>query len=300
MAELGIVGLVLFLTPFVLVAAAYLRCWRRNSYRLSPTAWAAAAGMAAFAVSSMFSSFSFRSAQNGAVFFVVLAIGIREITKDREKPVPHSSYFAISAYAAAWLVGIGLAVFCGTRALAEYHAYRAEKSGSSAAAASELDTAISLDSEYAGAYLAKAYRAAGESLPGDAAPFFRAAIDNGIGTVPTFVALARQQYLAHQIDGADSTYLEGLAIYPRSVFLRASYAIFLEKTARLQEGKLQLGEARKVNERQANGWYELMRNGSMKALLRSRTDPTAAAPAELTPQPSVRQFLDTMQVEDAK
>ena len=293
LAELGIPGLILFVFPFGIFCYFFVRKLARDRFRISPVAWAAAAGMSAFAVSSMVSSFSFRSAQNGAVFFIVMAIAVREITKHPAKTkVARRASYSATAYLFTWFTALALGVFCVFKIAAEYHAYQADRAGTLAESEEHFRLAIGFDREYAGAYLAHAGRTSQENEPARSAKLYRYAISNGIGTAPTYASLAKQETLANVQNEADASYRESIAIYPRSVFLRISYAVFLENQGRVPDATAQRAAAILINRRQANGWYELIRNGSMAALGRSLTDKTVAPPAELMPESAVRQFLD--------
>lgn len=293
LSELGMIGLILFLLPFAIFGYFLVRYFQREGISAPPLLWAALAGMGAFAVSSMFSSFSFRSVQNGAVFFVVLAVAVGIISdKGRKDQPPSTSRAALYRYAFAWLVAIALAAFSISKIGAEYHAYRAEQSATFDEAESHFRPAVGFDREYAGAYLSHAYRAAQENMPERSAALFASAVANGIGTSPTLAAYAKQQSLAGDIAGAEATFRRTVEIYPRSPFVRIAFAIFLDGIGKPAEAALQRARAAQVDERQAKGWDELMRNGSMAALARSKGDDSVAPSAELKPESAVRQFLD--------
>ena len=72
-AELGTIGILLFAAIFGCLAWVTGRAVL-SKVPLDPLLCGAIGGMAAFAVSSLFTSFSFRAAQNGIVFFLVMAV----------------------------------------------------------------------------------------------------------------------------------------------------------------------------------------------------------------------------------
>jgi|CXWL01.1.fsa_nt_gi O-antigen ligase len=293
LAELGVIGIALFLVPFTVFAYYFAGSFRRNGFRLSPIGWAAIAGMSAFAASSMVSSFSFRSVQNGAVFFVVMAIAVSEISKPRDDArSTTSSRFSTLAYTFCLMAALATGIYCFTKINAEYHAYQSGQAESEQVSEKHLASALAFDSSYAGVYFAHALKAAHDKQPARSAEYYRAAITNGLGTAPIYAGLAKQQIAANDLAAADATYRESIGIYPRSVFLRISYAVFLEYQRRQNDAETHLITAAEINDRQANGWYELIRNGSMAAFQKAQKDNSIAPPAELLPESAVRQFLD--------
>lgn len=295
LTELGLIGLVLFILPFASFAIFCVLGFRQKRLRFSPFFWAAGAGMTAFLVSSVFSSFSFRSAQNGVVFFMVLAVAVNELGKlsGRSKGKTGSEpLFSRPVYIMSWIFTLLLAVFCGSRAIAEYQVYRAENTESYSIAERHFQIALAIDPEYAGAYLSNAARANAAGYHSEAAVLTRKAIDYGIGTSLVYSRLAKRQLAAQNPASAEATFREALAIYPRSVFIRTEYIVFLESQGRLVEAREQAAAARGIDLRQANGWYAIIQDGSVNAFHKSRQDSDTAAPAELNPGDAVRQYLD--------
>lgn len=296
LTELGAIGLGLFLLPFVIFALCFLRYFRHNRSRISPMLWASLAGTAAFMLSSLFSSFSFRSAQNGVVFFAVLAIAVNEMAKLSRKSEGRSviSVFPLPVYLLAWLCALSLAFFGLSKTVAEYHVYQAERSESYAEAENHFQIAVLADSEYAGAYFLHAARASKEGSDVEAAPLTRKAINLGIGAAVAYLQLAKRQIAAGQRDNAEATFREALAIYPRSIFLRTEFSIFLENHGMPAEAEEQLAAARLINLRHANGWHLLIKHGSVTAFYRAQSDPNIAPPAELMPYEAVIPYVDAV------
>lgn len=293
LTELGVIGFVLFAVPFVIFAFYFVRnlIARRQ---ISPVLWASAAGMAAFLVSSQFSSFSFRSAQNGVVFFMVLAVAVNEMSR-RSRGAQHRSRSSVHSrpvIMASWLAVLLLTAFCVTKVFAEYHAYQAERSKSFINATDHFQSAVMADPEYAGAYLSHAARATKEGDQMEAAHLTRKAIDHGLGITFVYSQLAKRQIEAGDVAGAEMTFLEALSIYPRSIFIRTEYIVYLEKRNKSDEAAKQAAIARSINLRHANGWYMMIKEGSVAAFYRAQYDKSIAPPAELTPFNGVRQYLD--------
>ena len=160
-AELGLVGLALLLVPFGLFFIWLLRVFAANKFRISPMLWASLGGMTAFAVGSMFSSFSFRAVQNGIVFFLVFAIAVREIEKAVKDRANSSKKvrFAISPALAFGGVILSMSLiltFLFAKGAAEYTVFAAENESDTVASQRLLNLAVKLDPNFAGAYILSA------------------------------------------------------------------------------------------------------------------------------------------------
>ncbi len=289
LSELGIVGLIIFSLPFLLLALHSFKKFFQHGLRSSPMLWAAFAGMAAFAVSSQFSSFSFRSTQNGVVFFMVFAVAVNELAKPLNT---RKTNFSRQVVLLSWMAALLLAVFCATKVLAEYHAYLGERSETYNIARDHFRSAVKADPEYAGAFLLHASRAVRDEDPSAAAELTRKAIDYGLGITPVYSQLAKQQIKAGNAADAEATYREALSIYPRSVYMRMEFVIFLEDQGRSDAAAEQAAISRSIDLRQANGWYIIIREGSVAAFYRSQIDPNVTPPVELIPSSAVRQYVD--------
>ncbi len=130
-----------------------------------------------------------------------------------------------------------------------------------------------------------------------AAIALRKAIDGGCGVVITYSALAASQEKAGETAEAEQTFNEALRIYPRSVFLRVRYVTMLETAGRDNDATAQLTAARDIDKRQADGWYNLFKIGSVRAFYAARENSDIAAPAELLPEAAVIEYLDKPPVE---
>ncbi|MBK7802520.1 MAG: O-antigen ligase family protein [Chloracidobacterium sp.] len=156
-AELGFVGLVLFGAAFVVVALWIVQTFRRRTSTFSPILISSIAGMAAFLASAGVSSFSFRLAQNGMVFFAVFALATIELAKfhnghsadqePRRKPSSIALFFLIASYLLIASVTMGL------KGLAEYYILAANQEAESAQAIRLYRRAYTVDPDYSATYL---------------------------------------------------------------------------------------------------------------------------------------------------
>lgn len=260
--------------------------------------WASLGGTTAFMVSSMFSSFSFRSAQNGVVFFAVFAVAINELAKlsRQEKKNSHNAAFRLPLYATACVCTLALFIFCICKLAAENHVYKAERSPQYETAKQHFQSALKTDPEYAGAYLLFAHRAAAEGENAAAAKLIQKSIDYGAGAAVSYSSLAMFLTQADDAAGAEAAFRKGLSIYPRSIFLRTEFVVFLENQQKAVEAAEQLAAASAMNPKQAKGWYVLIKEGSSYAFNRSLTDTEMTPPAALDPQAAVRRYLDEIPV----
>jgi tetratricopeptide (TPR) repeat protein len=253
--------------------------------------------MTAFLVSSQFSSFSFRSAQNGMAFFMVMAVAVREISKalPRVGSKVSASTNLRPVIAAGWLSILLMTTFCMTKVFAQYHLYRAERSPDYNDAVGHFGGALAADPEYAGAYLSYSARAVKDD-PGIAARLTRNAIEHGLGLSFVYSQLAKRQLADGDGAAAEATFREAISIYPRSLFLRTEFIVFLEDRGRSSEAAEHAAIARAVDPRHAIGWYLMVREGNVAAFYRAQKDKNVAPPAELTPSNGVRQYLDQIPV----
>jgi O-antigen ligase len=286
--ELGVPGLILFAIPFALFA--YVAIWTIviKGRRPSLFFWAACGGMAAFAVSSMVSSFSFRIVQNGIAFFLIFAVAVFELSKTN-KDRSHNLYLPRPLVACVLSVAI---LVLAAKGVAEYSFVGGDRSTDHSTGSELFSNALTLDPDYAAAH----YRLSRINFEnGDhsaAAKELRAAIAGGMGVVLTFSDLAECYEKAGDRDAEFSTFDEALRIYPRSVFLHVRYSVELDKTSRTAAADQQLAAARDIDKKQANGWYSLITRGSVRTFYDARTSDDMAAPAELAPDIAVIQYLD--------
>ena len=300
-AELGIVGVVIFLSfagSFLFLSA---KAFAAGGYRFSPLLWSCLAGLCGFFVSSMFSSFSFRVMQNGIVFFFVLAVAMYEIQKvfrkKKKEPKTFSiqnkllPVFSISLISLFFVLSL-------TANLSNYYVYSAEQTEDFAAAENLYRRAISLNPENSSAYISYGLQLYFKKQPEKAAPMLEKAIRYGCDGSTAYSYLASAQTAAGNSRAAEETIVRAIEVYPRSTFLRVRYASLLENKGETGKADEQLEIARRINDRQANGWRQLMTTGAKASALKARNDEKTLPPHELLPTGGLYAVLDEQAVEN--
>jgi tetratricopeptide (TPR) repeat protein len=254
-----------------------------NIYKL-----AAAAGIAAFLFSSLFSSFSFRLVQNGVVFFFLAALLIgKRSEKTGKKP-----FFL----AAALVVCICMAVFSSMKAVSQYMTYRGEINSDVAASLADFSTAEKIDTANAAANYIAASKLLNDFRYGEAAAQFQAAINKGIGTTATYSYLIS----SHSLNGNDQAALESAAnavkVFPYSPFLLTRYSVLLEKAGNSHEAQTQFARAQKIDARQAETWKIFIMQGARNAAEAGRNGVGITLMADLYPQDGLYAMLAERQI----
>lgn len=288
-SELGIVGITLILVSFGIAAIAIVRNVRGPN---SIIMWAVLGGALAFGFSSMVSSFSFRSAQNGMGLFLILsaAIGITDRSLVREMSGRLRKIVLLLMF-----VGIAACIaYAGIKIAAEAYVSRAESTVDNDASLADYATAMWLDPEYAGAYNSAAARYASMNEYLKAAEMTRKGIVTGIGMSLTYSQLATQYKTAGAIDEAVEAYREGTRVYPRSVYMRIEAAEFMRSVGLEDEARAQTEAAYAVNAKQAEGWVRLIRYRGNKAFHMSKEDGMSTPPGELVPQNAAQMYVDAI------
>lgn len=288
-AELGIVGLLLFVPPFAMFGWRLLKRFVSDRGTFTPVLWGAMGGMGAFLISSMVSSFSFRIAQNGIAFFIVMAVAVTELRPSKtERSLPDLRAVSI---ATVFVLAMSL-VLLATKGYAEYCVLTGSRERNTEKASALFARAAAIDPAYATAFLQTSGRYYADQDFLSAATELRKAIDGGCGVVLTYSALAASYEKSGDAGASESAFNEALNIFPRSVFLRVRYAKFLEAAGRAAESQVQMDIARQCDRRQADGWYNLLTIGSTRAFYAARENADIAPPAELKPEAAVLEYLD--------
>ena len=293
--ELGLVGLLLMIAAFFYFGWTTINVFRRNRWRMSPMLWASIGGMSAFFASSMVSSFSFRAIQNGIAFFLVLSIAVYQAGKRYRNAGDSDQLVRFQVrpvFVLCTIAALLMLAYSGTKAVGEYYLYTAQRTKESEQAAEYIRTSLLIDPGNVSAYYALASRYASDENYSEAARLLSQGIDRGIGVSVTYSNLAKYHTLAGDQAAAEKTLNEAISIFPRSVFLRVRSAVFLEDAGRPLEAFDQLKFARGIDPKQADGWYQIIRNGSVAAYYAAIADPNSAAPADLYPDNAVFDFLD--------
>ncbi len=298
LAELGIIGLLIFAAAFVVIGIWVVSAYRQRSVPFSPLLLGSLSGMAAFIVSSGISSFSFRLAQNGMVFFAVFAIAAVELGKTSRnrnvsvRPAGAGRSVLLFGIISAYLL-FAASTFA-LKGLAEYYVLAANRETDTEKAISLYRKAYRSDPDYSATYLFSSARRYADKDMAAAAADIRFAVDRGFGVVLTYCVLADSYQRANDPVSAERALTEALSIFPRSPLLRVKYAIFLADAGRINESTVQFAVARNIDIKQANGWEYLLKKGSVAAFLAARNDPSIALPAELVPDAAVRHYVDEL------
>jgi O-antigen ligase len=299
-AELGFVGFSLFLLLGAAFFIYFARAFAANGFRFPPVLWACLAGLAGFFASSMVSSFSFRAMPNGIVFFFVLAFAYREAGKILTRKKIETNEFALPKAAPAFAfaaVAVFFAVSLAANASNLLVAF-GEREREISAAESYFEKAVQFNSENSVAYFSHGLRYYFDKQPEKAVPLLTAAIENGFDVNIAYFYLAAAQSAAGDAAGAEKTFAKAVSIYPRSIFLRTRYALLLEKIGRGAEAAEQLEIARRFDEKQARGWFELLTTGARAAALKSHAEKSFPEPADLLPNSAVYAALDEQKIEN--
>ncbi len=298
LAELGIIGLLIFGAAIIVLGIWVVSAYRTRSVPFSPLLLGSLSGMAAFLVSSGISSFSFRLAQNGMVFFAVFAIAAVELAKsgsNRKVPVrPTGSMRPVLIFGIVSAYLLFAASTFALKGLAEYYVLAANRETDTGKAISLYRKAYRSDPDYSATYLFSSARRYADKDMAAAAADIRFAVDRGFGVVLTYCVLADSYQRANDPVSAEGALTEALSIFPRSPLLRVKYAIFLADGGRINESTVQFAVARNIDSKQANGWEYLLKKGSVAAFLAARNDQSIALPAELIPDAAARHYVDEL------
>lgn len=273
-AELGILGLLILGWLVGSIAWMLLRAVK-NRRKVSLSTFGALIGLVLFLASSVVTSYSFRLAQNGLAFFILLAIAARGLLPAREKegPVKVLSPLAARLGFSAGLIACCLfAAFSVSRAAAVWYVYEAEAAKSIDEAAPLFQRASALDDQNASISASHGFSLFLSGRYPGAAAQFRRAIDLGRATSIDYSYLASAQVLAGDKPAAAATMAEAVRIYPFSTFVRTRYAVLLKETADTAGASAEFETAMKIDRRQAETWRNLIEDGAAAASRRSFAD----------------------------
>jgi O-antigen ligase len=295
-AELGLVGAGLFVAALIAFGFSIMQTFRRRGYRASPLLVGSIAGMTAFFISSLFTSFSFRAAQNGYVFFMLFGIALYELRKGKSSVNDRRDLFAARAgsiiFAAGAFGTILLAVVSGGKGISQMLVRSGEKEPVAERSYQLFDRALTFDPDNGAALFVHAARRGHEGDWPAAATLFRRSIDDGLGVTLTYSFLAESYSRSGNASAAEHAMAEAVRIFPHSVFARIRYALLLNANGKTRESEDQIDAAKRIDESQANGWHTIITEGSLAAVVRSQREPNVAAPYELRPGNAVYAYVD--------
>jgi tetratricopeptide (TPR) repeat protein len=185
-----------------------------------------------------------------------------------------------------------LALFSGTKAVSYFLTFNGERSLTSVQAIDNFALAARLDPDNPGADLGIAEVYAREKDWAASAPYYRRAIDRGLGVSIMYSFLANAQERSGDVRGAENTLKEAAAIFPRSTFLHARLALVQDAMNNGDDSERTMQAARSIDEKQANGWYFVIRDGVAKAHARSERNSSMSPPRELLPAAAIYAYSD--------
>ncbi len=294
-AELGVIGGLLFASVFAIFLILLFRNLRSNRFRLSPVLWASLAGMAAFFASSFVSSFSFRIIQNGVFFFIVFALAISEVDKMQKHKSTIGKNWPVWLLIASAAGSAAAMVIFGMRGYADFQVRKADEISSLSKAMPYYSSATFFDPENFYVHHRMGIRYASEGRFAAGAQSIRKMIDEGGGTTLNYSIMAEYLAKAGQYKLAYDAFAEAVTIYPNSVFLRVRYAVYLEERGQQAEADINMEHARLVNSKQANGWYLILGGDAAKL----GTDIEAVSPEDLLPEGARKYYRSLREIKGA-
>jgi tetratricopeptide (TPR) repeat protein len=298
LAELGAVGLALFLAFACALVLAAWRALRRSRSAVVP---GAVASLAVFALSSGASSISFRWMGSGLLFFCAAALvsrfaatparrddaaPAREPARRRPASLPRAAFacgLALSCLVLASMCVQAAGVIQLARAQKSADPLRAEQLFRSALEWNPLDPAAHYNY---GIWLHFRKRDA------EAVPHLRFANGHGFSTSTCYVYLAGAESNAGDEAASERTLARAAAVYPRSVFVRVRRAAALGRLGRAAEAELEMSAALLIDSRGARGWQQLIERDIDPAIEAARRDAGIAMPGSLVPQEGVFAVLE--------
>ncbi len=281
--ELGIVGLALF-AAFWFLLVGWL--WKGRNASEGNSYWVVGAllGLTAFAVSSIFSSFSLRFTPGAFMVACLLSIGIaftRSSGKAAEKENHVESEdptITLPKIAGIAALGISLIVCLGFTAR-NYNVYASQRlQGRQTLRTEALDfnyypdrpadserlerrykQVLDMDSDNTGAHLGYGLLLFQMKRPAEAIPHLTFGLKHGYNRPYGYVALAFAHEWAGDLFQASQVMHDCLESYPQSVFARTVYAEMLRKEGKTSEAQSQLDIARKQDALVSLSWENALR-----------------------------------------
>ncbi len=290
-SELGLIGGFIF--AGILVASAMLFrkrvAYSENTAELS-VRLGAAAGIIAFLVSSLFSSFSFRAVQNGILFFVMLALAVCPYKSTAIGPPKRDTYGTVVPQL---FFSVFAAALFSLQALSMYFIVKAERSERLYDAAYAYSRAAIFDANSAAIDMALATRYFNEKDPVTAARYYSDAIEKGGGVIAAYHYLAMSRRMNGDISGAEKTMRECISIYPHSVYARVFLADILRSANKNPDAELQFAKASKIDKKAAETWREIFTNGALETAIAARKNDQLIKLSALDPKSVVEAVIAT-------
>lgn len=294
LAELGIVGISIFIWfLFGILRLAFSALNKRISFLTI----ASFAGICAFLLSSMASSYSFRVPANGVCFFFVLAVFAGSVLKfqtSKAKESNHLQFTLPSApiFAASIIVCFAMILFSAVRGTSLMYLQFALTNSEENQKELYFQKAIELDKTDPMIRYYYGLELYNSDKPNESLPHLQFAVENGISTSVAFFNLASAQTVAKQNDKAEKTFIDSLQTYPRSVFLYTAYASFLTENGETTKAEEYLKKAAEIDAAQARSWKIAFSEGMANLSQTEATDKQFVKTMELRPTEAIYALLD--------
>jgi O-antigen ligase len=298
-AELGAVGLALFLLFAATLAYVFMRALRHPAKALP--ALGAGAGMLAFAISSGASASSFRYFGGGLLFFfaasvvahVAASVNASSVAARNSSLTPNSS-LTLSPRARRALTRFALAASLVVTCCVGLHATgtilhgMAESSANRARAEQLYKASLVANGWSAQAHFGYGTWLYSQGRAAESLTHLRYAAAHGLNSSTCLARLAAAETEAGDASASEQTLALAVRVYPRSVFLRVRHALALEGAGRKEDAALEISAAELIDSRAAGGWRQLIFNDIDAAIVAAKSDPARVAmPGELQPEDAV-------------
>ncbi|MEP6568876.1 MAG: O-antigen ligase family protein [Acidobacteriota bacterium] len=295
LAELGVIGFLLFLSAGTILVISFWRAMRRS--RLTLPAFGAGGAMLAFAVSSSASGSSFRYFGGGLLFFFAAAIVVRiaslphSATEKAEKLHQFSGNLYRSIVPCLFALTLLIVGALSAQAAGAVLAGLAQNSAESGTAESYYRTSLRVFPYSAATHFSYGIWLYNQRRSAESETHLTYALERGFNSSICYAYLAGAQDSAGNQAEAEQTFARAVHAYPVSVFLLVRHAIALEHLGRSEESRTEFSRALFLDAGSARGWQDLINNDIDAAYATSQQDKTIALPGQLVPQSAVFEVL---------
>lgn len=296
LAELGIVGLLIFILLSLVLAVILLRALKHA--QLALPALGAGSAMLAFAISSGASGSSFRNFGGSLVFFFAAAIMARisagterSFWKIPTKLVPLGGPVCQGTMISACMLVLITVVVLSMQASGVMLHGLAQTSPEPTKAERYYRASLGVYPASAATHLSYGLWLSNSRRAPEAVPHLSYAVESGFNSSICFVYLAGAEATAGDLAAAERTLASAVRAYPVSLLLLVRHAEALERIGRIQEAEAEFSKALSLDSRAARGWQQLIDNDIDAAYLAAKQDPSIAMPGELVPQIGVFAIL---------
>jgi O-antigen ligase len=293
LAELGLVGFVVFASFCVGLIVAFRQALRRSRRPL--LALGAGGGLLAFALSSGASPASFRWMGSSLLFFFAAALVSHcssDVARRAAPPAGVSSLtFARASVLCSLALALAMSVGSAAQCVSTTLSGMAQTSSDQSVADRLYRAAVSSNPHSAPTHYAYGLWLYRVGRTPESLSHLRYAVARGFNSSTCYAYLAAAEAETGDLPAAEQTLAKASEVYPRSVFLRARHAAALAEVGKPQQAEQEFAAAVSLDERAARGWQQLISFGSDTAALAARADPRVAIPGELSPKDCVRVII---------